>query len=203
MFGVWPSGGQQLSLAQTAQEGFPDFPDNAIRKGKNSAPGRAQRGQGKEDRKAAPRAKAFSTQSPEWNEPATAPPGLRPQHFQEPTTNFGAGLEVGSKPRLHLWVMERPRASHLSALNQFAQVEGRGRVYRSHPPTACHSAGPPEKLMLATLLPASFRWVFGALGMSSAIWLLSFTTSSSHGCAVDQLPPPQGWLFFFFSEKQY
>ena len=106
MFGTWPSGGQQLSLAQTAQQGFPDLQDNSIGKGKSSAPRQAGSGQGEEDGKAAPRAKAFSAQGPEWNEPIAAPPLLGPQHFQEPTTNFGAGLEVGLKSLLHLWVIE-------------------------------------------------------------------------------------------------
>jgi len=99
MFGMWPSGGQQLTLAQTAQEGFPDFPDTSIRKGENSAPEQVLRGQGEDSRRTAPRAKAFSAQSPGWTEPSAG-------HLQEPTTNSGAGPEVGFKPLLHLWVME-------------------------------------------------------------------------------------------------
>lgn len=101
----WPSGGQRLSLAQTAK-GFPDFLTT------QSCKERAQQqwgwGEGRVRKigKTAPKLKAFSAQRPEQNEPAAAPPGLRSRNVPETTTNFGARLKVRLKPLLHLSVIE-------------------------------------------------------------------------------------------------
>lgn len=54
----WPSGGQRLSLAQSAK-GFPDFPDNSVLQGKSSATVGVGRGQGEEDWENSPKTEGF------------------------------------------------------------------------------------------------------------------------------------------------